>query len=762
MKTRKKSMLFTASLILITALCFALSSCGLASDQIKVIFDSNGGSTVESVIISKDSTLNKPADPTMAGYTFAGWYLGEEEFSFDTMITEGITLTAKWTPDENTAYTVKHYQEKLDGTGYEEVEADEETLHGTTGEDTEANAKEYVGFTAQDVAQAKIAGDGTTVVEIRYDRNTMVVTWVVEGEPENVEYKYGAMPSHEDPEKDADNTYTYAFAGWGEELSEVTENKTYTAVFTPEYINYTVTFKDENGEVISSKADYHYGDAITAPAAPEKAADETYTYTFDGWNNAENVTGNVEYTASFTPEYINYTVTFKAINNDVISSKTDYHYGDDVTVPNHSESAAGYTYGWDAEVAATVTANVTYTETKTANTNTAYSVKVSAVQYEWRYDGGYYFLKTDSKTYVDKTSDYADILDLDGNGKLYGTTDTTADLTEKLAALVGCNVAADSVITGNIDGDGSLELTVKLDFDEDALGFGLGDIKLGQWSCDNLVFSLQYIDGVCGMAIDGTIGNGKEIILDVGTVDLTNYGMFTLNYYEKSANVNNTINILDGADTLSAEQSLGIVNNPAEYVKAPVNILTKFPAATAIKQIRVKLLGGGEKHVFIAGISKAEYKKETVTYSVENENLSSVVKALGQGTASEVNNHTFANTNENIDLNSKALLYKYTGDTVTGEHATGITIDLGAIKLSDYKTFKITFQTIVNNGGTVIYCNGVNMDTWYGGAHVVDLKALAENKGMTSVSSLELAISSWASVTSCEMYIASIELELAD
>ena len=316
MKTRKKSMLFTASLILITALCFGLCSCGLANDQIKVIFDSNGGSTVESVIISKDSTLTKPADPTMAGYTFAGWYLGEEEFSFDTMITEGITLTAKWTPDENTAYTVKHYWEKLDGTGYEEVEADEDTLHGTTGEDTEANAKKYVGFTAQDVTQAKIAGDGTTVVEIRYDRNIMVVTWVVEGESEDVEYKYGAMPSHETPEKAADNTYTYAFAGWGEELSEVIGNKTYTAEFIPEFVDYTVTFKGENGDVISSKTDYHYGDEIVAPEAPVKEADNTYTYTFNGWNNAENVTGNVEYTASFTPVFINYTVTFKGENGD--------------------------------------------------------------------------------------------------------------------------------------------------------------------------------------------------------------------------------------------------------------------------------------------------------------------------------------------------------------------------------------------------------------------------------------------------------------
>ena len=46
-------------------------------------------------------TATKPADPTLKGYTFAFWYLGEDEqnataYDFDTPVTENITLTAKW------------------------------------------------------------------------------------------------------------------------------------------------------------------------------------------------------------------------------------------------------------------------------------------------------------------------------------------------------------------------------------------------------------------------------------------------------------------------------------------------------------------------------------------------------------------------------------------------------------------------------------------------------------------------------------------
>ena len=45
-------------------------------------------------------TATKPADPTLKGYTFAFWYLGEDEqnataYDFNTPVTENITLTAK-------------------------------------------------------------------------------------------------------------------------------------------------------------------------------------------------------------------------------------------------------------------------------------------------------------------------------------------------------------------------------------------------------------------------------------------------------------------------------------------------------------------------------------------------------------------------------------------------------------------------------------------------------------------------------------------
>ena len=168
-------------------------------------------------------------------------------------------------------------------------------------------------------------------------------------------YHYGdtvVIPA--DPEKSADNTYTYEFAGWDSEVVDCAGNKTYTATFNPVYIEYTVSFVDYNGDVISSRT-YHYGDEIAVPEDPTRAADNTYTYAFAGWdNNVVDCAGDKTYTATYTPTYIDYTVSFVDYDGRVISSNT-YHYDDEIVVPEDPSRAADNTYtypfaGWDSEV----------------------------------------------------------------------------------------------------------------------------------------------------------------------------------------------------------------------------------------------------------------------------------------------------------------------------------------------------------------------------------------------------------------------------
>ncbi len=190
-----------------------------------------------------------------------------------------------------------------------------------------------------------------------------------------------------DPVKPSDNTYDYPFAGWALATDSdvvtvpatITEDVTYYAVYTPTYINYTVAFKDYDSTPIQS-SDYHYGDALSAPADPSRASDSTYTYTFAGWALATDsdvvtvpatATDSVTYYAVYTPSYINYTVAFKDYDSTLITS-SDYHYGATLSAPADPSRASdsNYTYtfaGWATTqggtvvaVPATATENVTY------------------------------------------------------------------------------------------------------------------------------------------------------------------------------------------------------------------------------------------------------------------------------------------------------------------------------------------------------------------------------------------------------------------
>lgn len=139
-----------------------------------ITFESNGGSYVEPVFYASGATAKKPSDPTRPGFTFGGWFTDVDLASvahFD-QITAATTVYAKWT-EENTKYTVIHFQENADDDGYSFKES--ETKYGATNATTAASAKNYPGFTAQTIIQKIIKGDGSTIVEVRYKRNVYYV-----------------------------------------------------------------------------------------------------------------------------------------------------------------------------------------------------------------------------------------------------------------------------------------------------------------------------------------------------------------------------------------------------------------------------------------------------------------------------------------------------------------------------------------------------------------------------------------------------------
>ena len=154
-----------------------------------------------------------------AGYNFTGWLASDGTIYKNggtTSLTMGITdiiLTAQWAPSSNTKYTVIHLQQNVDDDDYTESET--ETLYGTSLEQTEAKAKSYTGFEAKSVNQESIKADGSTVIEIYYDREIYSVTYNDGLSDENIsskEYRYGA-----NVEIDFTTSVSrtgYNFAGW--------------------------------------------------------------------------------------------------------------------------------------------------------------------------------------------------------------------------------------------------------------------------------------------------------------------------------------------------------------------------------------------------------------------------------------------------------------------------------------------------------------------------------------------------------------------
>ena len=78
---------------------------GYATTSYEVIFDSDGGSAVDTKIVKYGDCAAKPADPTREGYKFLGWFKNGEDTAFDftAPITQKTELTARW---EKKTYTV--------------------------------------------------------------------------------------------------------------------------------------------------------------------------------------------------------------------------------------------------------------------------------------------------------------------------------------------------------------------------------------------------------------------------------------------------------------------------------------------------------------------------------------------------------------------------------------------------------------------------------------------------------------------------------
>ncbi len=247
--------------------------------------------TIETATI----TLANPG--TRVGYTFTGWTCGGNPITQIALGSTGDkTITANFVARNDINYTVKHYQQNLDGT-YPSTPTETDNLTGTTGASVTPARKSYEGFEAPAGQTVTILADGSRVVTYNYTRKSYNLSWVTDGDVLTEGYTSGTVAYG--TAITAPNTPTktgYVFAGWHNGTSVVTPattmpaaNTTYTAQWTA--VTYSLRFnkndEDATGTMSNESFTYDVAKALTSNAFTKTG------YNFAGW--AATTDGEVIY-----------------------------------------------------------------------------------------------------------------------------------------------------------------------------------------------------------------------------------------------------------------------------------------------------------------------------------------------------------------------------------------------------------------------------------------------------------------------------------
>ena len=189
-------------------------------------------------------------------------------------------------------FTVKHYQQNVDNDQYTLVET--ETKTGYTESEVGATlAKTYEGFTAllYDTT-TKIAADGSTEVEIYYDRNYYLLSLELDGGygADPVYARYGAAIAIDDPVKAG-----YTFGGWTPAKPETmpASDMTLTAQWTAGQANYQVQYWQENANDDGYSFVEQVTKTATVGATVSGSNDKSYSgFTYNSEKTDANVTVN--------------------------------------------------------------------------------------------------------------------------------------------------------------------------------------------------------------------------------------------------------------------------------------------------------------------------------------------------------------------------------------------------------------------------------------------------------------------------------------
>ena len=284
------------------------------------------GGTYQSVVKS----------PVVVGYTAdqAEITVGGENIQQDQ------NFTVKYKPTV-VKFSVKHLLQNVSNDEYTQ-DGDPEIRNGNTGDAVgETLEKHYSGFYSLKYdATVKIAGDESTVVEVKYDRYYYLINFNLDGGygVEPIYARYGAPVNVGNPQKPG-----YTFTGWSGEIPKtmpVIENPlSFTANWEKGTAGFTVVFWYENANDVGYSVAGTFTPADVAPGTQKSSGDyqnqsfegrddKHFTYNAD---KAETVTVNGDGSTVLNVYYTRntYTLTFKEGGAKVLScGKVEHKHSD--------------------------------------------------------------------------------------------------------------------------------------------------------------------------------------------------------------------------------------------------------------------------------------------------------------------------------------------------------------------------------------------------------------------------------------------------
>lgn len=272
-----------------------------------VSFNSNGAEEFQSRAIAHNESVIEPQVPTRVGYSFLGWYKGEQKWNFETdKVTESFTLSAKW---KRITFNVKF--DSNGGSAVEEQVVESGNFAVKPADPTKQDSRFIGWYRGNDEWFFNInrVTDYITLVAKWEDYPTYTVEFNSDGGT-SVPYQY-VIEGHKANEPTPPTKENFKFLGWydGEALwnfnaNTINRNTVLTAKWEA-MPTFTVTFNSNGGAPVDAQHIIDGGKAIKPPT-PEREQRSNFIGWYLGdteWNFDTVITSNITLVAKWQNVY---------------------------------------------------------------------------------------------------------------------------------------------------------------------------------------------------------------------------------------------------------------------------------------------------------------------------------------------------------------------------------------------------------------------------------------------------------------------------